>query len=69
MTTNQLQKLKGKLTEMQKNYEECAEFLGISITAFSNKINGKTNFNIVECKKLSDLLEMTSEEFHTIFLA
>ena len=68
MTFEQLQKLKGKLVEKKKSYEDCAEYLGISVNTFSNKINGKTNFNIVECKALSEQLEMTSDEFLTIFL-
>ncbi len=54
----QLQKLKGYLKEKNKTYADCAEALGISITSFSSKINGKSNFDIVEVNKLVKFLEM-----------
>lgn len=68
MTTEQINKLKGKLTEKCKSYEDCAKALEISTTAFCSKMNGKTNFNIVEAKRLADFLEMTKDEIVSIFL-
>lgn len=63
-----LPKLKGKILEMDKTYADCASALGISVTAFSNKINDKSKFYIDELEKLGDYLSMSSDERNTIFL-
>lgn len=63
-----LPKLKGKILEMDKTYAECASAIGISITAFCNKINDKSKFYIDELEKLGDFLSMSPEERNTIFL-
>lgn len=62
-------KLKGKLTEKSLSYEKCSENLKISITAFNNKINGKTAFTLPEAEKLGRLLGMTDVEKIDIFLS
>ena len=36
-----LTKLQGRIREMNTSYRECAEFLGISLNTFCEKINGK----------------------------
>ena len=64
----ELNKLKGKLTEMKCTYEDCANTLGISITSFANKINGKSSFKLLEVKKLSDFLRLSPDEIVSIFL-
>lgn len=61
-------KLRGKLVEKKKTYEECSKYLGISITSFSNKMNSRTNFYVDEINKLSELLELTNQEKIDIFL-
>jgi hypothetical protein len=62
------QKLKGAIVGKGKTYEECARGLGISVTAFSNKINGKAGFKVEEAAKLSELLDLTKEDRVEIFL-
>lgn len=62
------QKLKGYLTEKRKTYANCANALGISINSFSNKINGKSRFDIVEINNLVCYLEMPLNDAVEIFL-
>ena len=64
----ELNKLKGKLIELKKTYEDCAKELGISTTAFSNKINGDSTFKLPEVNKLCEYLGLTDEEKVRIFL-
>lgn len=61
-------KLKGKLREKKKTYAECARAIGVTITTFSNKINGKSDFDIVEINELSNYLNLTETEAMDIFL-
>ena len=61
-------KLKGKLRECGKTYEDCSRAIGITTTSFSNKINGSSKFYIDELEKLGDYLEMTNNEKAEIFL-
>lgn len=63
-----IDKLKGKLVEKKKTYEECSKFLNVTISTFNNKMNGKSKFYIEEINKLSDLLELTNQEKIDIFL-
>lgn len=62
-------KLKGKIKEEDKTYNECANALGISVTAFCNKINGISKFYIDELEKLGNFLNMTMEDKNNIFLS
>lgn len=62
-------KLKGKLVEYKKTYEECAKAINVSKTTFSKKINGQTDFTAIEVKKLIDFLELESREAIEIFLS
>lgn len=62
-------KLKGKIKEEDKTYNECAAALGISVTAFCNKINGSSKFYIDELEKLGNFLNMTMEDKNNIFLS
>ena len=64
-----LQKLKGKLREHDANYIDVANCLGLSVTAFSNKMNGKSKFYIDEIEKLSDRLSLSDAEKIDIFLS
>lgn len=63
-----LNKLKGKLREHNSNYNETADFLGLSVTAFSNKMNGKSKFYVDEIEKLSERLNLSDAEKIDIFL-
>lgn len=69
MTKEQLQKLKGIIREKDKTYSQCAEAIGISLTAFQYKISGTKRFYIDELNALGDFLGMTSEEKAYIFLS
>lgn len=61
-------KLKGKIVEKSKTYENCAIALGISTTSFNSKINGKTKFSVQEANNLSEFLSMSDREKIDIFL-
>ena len=61
--------LKTKLFEKGMSYEDCSLKLGISKTNFSTKINDINKFRISEVIKLSNLLCLSKEEKHEIFLS
>lgn len=60
-------KLKGILSEKGKSYADCARAIGISVTSFSNKMNGIRKFSIPEANDLSNYLNLTKEENLLIF--
>ena len=64
-----LNKLKGVFREKNKTYIDIANALNISVTSVSNKMNGKSQFDIVEINILVDFLDMDKEEAMNIFLA
>ena len=66
--TMNLAKLKGKVREKGKNYEQCAKAIGRSVVTFNAKINGSVKFYIDELTTLGDFLDMTPEERADIFL-
>lgn len=59
--------LKGKIREKSKTYVECSEHLNISLASFSDKINAKTEFKVKEAIELSKFLNLTDEEYLSIF--
>lgn len=63
-----LDELKGRIKAKRQNYETCSEALGISRTAFSNKMNGNTDFTVPEANALSKFLGLTGAEAVKIFL-
>lgn len=63
-----IQKLKGYLVEKDVSYADCAKATDMSITSFSNKLNGKSNLDIVEINKLVEFLGMPIELATEIFL-
>lgn len=63
-----IDKLKGKLVEKRKTYEDCSKHLGITITSFSNKMNGRSKFYVDEINKLSNFLKLSNQEKIDIFL-
>ena len=64
-----LNKIKGKLKENNLTYADISLTLGISRTAFNDKINGKRKFYVDEIKELSKKLNLTDEEKINIFLS
>lgn len=63
-----LAKLKGKIREKDKTYEQCAKAINRTPATFCAKMNGKAKFFIDELEKLGDYLEMDSAERNDIFL-
>lgn len=63
-----INKLKGKIREKSKTYEECSKSIGVTITTFSNKMNGISKFYVEEINILSKFLGLTNDEKIDIFL-
>lgn len=63
-----LEKLKGLLVEHKKTYADLADLLGVSITTINSKMNGKTQFDVVEATMISDWLELDCSSRVDIFL-
>ena len=63
------QKLKGYLIEKRKTYANCASALGISTNSFSNKMNGRSRFDIIEINNLVCYLGMPLDDAVEIFLS
>lgn len=63
-----LDRLKGKLREKGKSYEDCAGYLGVSVTTFNSKMNGRSKFYVDEINKLSTFLGLSNSEKIDIFL-
>lgn len=61
------QRLKGELLARKLTYQDAADALGISLTAFTRKINGLVEFKRNEIEKLAELLELKSNEVIVIF--
>lgn len=61
-------KLKGKLRELGKTYQEASEMLDISLVSFNSKINGNNQFTILEAEKLCNWLGLNEKERVEIFL-
>ena len=61
-----LNKLKQRIKECDMNYKALASAIGISVSAFNNKINGRSAFDIIEASALSSILDITPQEI-TIF--
>lgn len=57
-------KLIGKRNELSITQEKMAELLGISKNNYNLKENGKLDFNLVEVKKI---LEILNETYENIF--
>lgn len=64
-----LNKLKGIMVEKGKTYVDGARVIGCSVTSFSAKMNGKSNFTVLEANELSNALHLSKEDRATIFLA
>ena len=45
-----------------------ARVIGCSVTSFSAKMNGKSNFTVLEANELSNALNLSKEDRATIFL-
>lgn len=63
----ELVELKGLLREKKINYETLAKYLRMSLSALSNKINGKSVFNILEIEKISSFVGIQKEKIPLYF--
>lgn len=64
----QFRKVKGRMREKGLTQAMVAKWLGLSAQAFSNKINGKTDFKLSELEALCKILEISdpSAYFFTV---
>lgn len=63
----ELVELKGLMREKKITYQEMADYLQIALSAFCNKINGISIFDIVEANKISKKLEICKNNIHIYF--
>lgn len=63
----ELVELKGILREKKITYEALSRFLKMSLSAFSNKINGKSVFNLLEANKIGQQVGIKREDMGTYF--
>lgn len=63
----ELVELKGLLREKKINYETLARFLKMSLSALSNKINGKSVFDILEVNKIANFVGIRKEDIPLYF--
>jgi len=63
----ELVELKGLIRERKTNYETLAKQLNMPISAISNKINGKSVFNILEAEKISEILNIDKKDITRYF--
>lgn len=63
----ELLELKGLLREKKINYETLAKYLKMSLSALSNKINGKSVFNILEANKIANFIGIRREDIPIYF--
>lgn len=63
----ELVELKGLLREKKINYETLAQKMKMSLSALSNKINGKSIFNIIEIVNMSKIVGIQKEDIPLYF--
>lgn len=63
----ELVELKGILREKKINYETLAKYLRMSLSALSNKINGKSVFDILEANKIANFVGIKKEDIPIYF--
>ena len=59
--------LKSKRILFNLTQEEIAKELGITVTSYNMKENGKREFTLYEAKKIIDLLKLNLKEVNDIF--
>jgi cyanate lyase len=61
------QRLKGKIVEKDLSYKNICNKLGIGLSTFYAKLNGKTEFTLKEGYELATMLDFNSEDVLNIF--
>lgn len=64
-----LVQLKKRIDDSGLKVSKIAEKMGISTTAYHNKVNGKVEFKSTEIKTLQEVLNLTGEDVLNIFLS
>lgn len=67
MTVVNTKKIKGRMAEMQLTQKDMAEALEIAQPTINQKINNIRPMNLDEAEKISNLLEISAEDFGTYF--
>jgi len=62
-------KLRGKMAEQNVEVQFLGTELGISRQAMSDKLNGRINFSLNDVHKISEVLNLTSEDRDLIFFS
>ena len=60
-------KLKGRITEKKLTLTNVAKLMGITIQAFSKKLNGEVDFKTTEINKLLNILRISKKEIDIYF--
>lgn len=63
----ELVELKGLLREKKINYVTLARYLKLSLSALSNKINGKSVFNLIEVINIAKLVGIERKDIPLYF--
>lgn len=63
----ELVELKGIMREKKITYKILAKHLNMSISALSNKINGKSIFSILEANDIAIFLDIPKERIYIYF--
>lgn len=63
----ELVELKGLMKEKKLTYQEMSEYLGLALSAFCYKINGKSVFNVIEVDKICSKLEISKNDIARYF--
>lgn len=61
------QKLKGRMRELNLTQKEVSQKANMSVTAFNNKLNHKSEFSSSEIFSISDALRIPDEEIKHYF--
>lgn len=64
---DELNALKGLMTEKKVTYRELSDKSGISLSALNNKINGYSVFNIDELSSIVEILDIDANEIPKYF--
>lgn len=65
---SELSKLKGRIREKNSSYRSISNEIGMSLSAFNDKMNGKTAFDIVEASKVAAILDISPEDISKFFI-
>lgn len=62
-------KIKGRMKELEITQLDVAKYLNIAQPTANQKINNVRSFDLKEAEKLSELLQIKSEDFGNYFFA